>query len=485
MTSPGRHCWTRSLKHQLSESISITTLAAADDVVARVSALVLPQPVFRPFPLPPHLHRRSVFLAPGEHRKSYPSSEFKASLAQRYNSPICSAVSSWFANARRRMGWTALCRDFFRNCRTDAVDVAYRVLVKEDPNHQPGPEITHAFVTMKVTAEGLYAASAKSALAGDLHTVVRDMPAEDNILARDGRRGETEKMPSSSLVSCLDDSLTDESEEDRSPPSLAARKRHLSSELDQVASSRTTTRSVKRPRFCSSSLDPRLPSPSTRTQEPLDNDSSDQPSRVPGTQNSGNINFHKRRLSDPHATGIPKRPRATIAEPRLHSVSDPLPLSTLESRHSIDEWFKINFDVLFAFPPPVDVTEPDHSTQWEVELFNNYSIPEDLQKALTPPIQDNQSSSSTDLTALEDLLRSLDSGGFVAPPEIMHPPTMVYLKASCHYPIFHSSSIGSLNGYPSEPASDSLFPQSYVDSVLPEIDLSMLQLPQLWTTVAS
>ncbi|KAF8560026.1 hypothetical protein OG21DRAFT_1502385 [Imleria badia] len=44
--------------------------------------------------------------------------------------------------------------------------------------------------------------------------------------------------------------------------------------------------------------------------------------------------------------------------------------------------------------------------------------------------------------------------------------------------------IALLNGYPSEPASDSLFPQSYVDSVLREIDLSMLQLPQLWTTVA-
>ena len=38
---------------------------------------------------------------------------------------------------------------------------------------------------------------------------------------------------------------------------------------------------------------------------------------------------------------------------------------------------------------------------------------------------------------------------------------------------------------PSEPASDSLFPQSYVDYALPGIDLSMLQLPQLWTTVSS
>ena len=70
--------------------------------------------------------------------------------------------------------------------------------------------------------------------------------------------------------------------------------------------------------------------------------------------------------------------------PRLHAVSDPLPPSTPESERSIDEWFKTNFDALFTLPPPVDVTEPDHSTQWEVELFQNYNIPEDPQKAITP-----------------------------------------------------------------------------------------------------
>ena len=39
-----------------------------------------------------------------------------------------------------------------------------------------------------------------------------------------------------------------------------------------------------------------------------------------------------------------------------------------------------------------DVAEPDRSPQWEVELFKNLEI-----------------------------------GGFVAPPEIMHPPTMASL----------------------------------------------------------
>ena len=73
-----------------------------------------------------------------------------------------------------------------------------------------------------------------------------------------------------------------------------------------------------------------------------------------------------------------------MAGPRLHTVSDPLPLSTVESEHSIDEWFKANFDALFALPPPADVAEPDLSTQWEVELFNNYILPENPQEALIP-----------------------------------------------------------------------------------------------------
>ena len=286
--------WT-SLLDEISQAsafgdISNTTLTVADDVVARVSTLVEcclslssvtpPSPpilglnIFSPSPF----QAITTFIPEAYSwlleniANPYPSLEFKASLAQRYNSPV-SAVSSWFANARRRMGWTALCRDFFRNCRADAVDAAYRILVKGDPNHQLGPEITHAFVTMKVTAEGLYVTSAKSAVAGDFDHVVRDMLAEEKIVCSKERGGYTRKQPthmpdmaqknsmapiyyrsrdpspSSSPVPHLDNSLTDESEEDISPPSLAGRKRRSSSELAQLPGSRITTRSVKRPRY--------------------------------------------------------------------------------------------------------------------------------------------------------------------------------------------------------------------------------------------
>lgn len=167
--------------------ISTTTLAVADAVVARVSSFVqyyLSLSSVVPPPILVALSHATPFIPEAYSwlldniANLYPSSEFKAS--QRYNSPV-SAVSSWFANARRRMGWSALCRDLFRNCRADAVDAAYRVLVKgdPDPDHQLGPAITHAFVAVKVTAGGLYATSAKSALTGDLDTVVRNMLAED------------------------------------------------------------------------------------------------------------------------------------------------------------------------------------------------------------------------------------------------------------------------------------------------------------------
>lgn len=107
-------------------------------------------------------------------------------------------------------------------------------------------------------------------------------------------------------------------------------------------------------------------------------------------------------------------------------------------------------------------------------------------------IQDNQIPSSTDLIALDNLLQSLESGGLVAPPETMQPPTMasVYDPVSQSLPLLPDLSqtidwTALLNEDPPEPTHDSIFSQSYVISVLPNIDLSVVQLPQVWTAVAS
>ncbi|KAI9570246.1 C-terminal domain of homeodomain 1-domain-containing protein [Boletus coccyginus] len=441
----------------------------------------------------------------------YPSSTVKASLAQRHNCSL-SAINSWFVNARRRMGWTALCRDSFNNCRADALDAAYRALVKEDPNRQLPADIIHAFVGVKVAAEELYSSTlTKSAFASDLDTVVKDMSDREGVPVNEQNCSEPEgtmelsKVSSvdpqgKKLVNCylspdqspsssppaFDESLSDESDEDIPPPTLAGRKRRFSSE----GASESATRLVKRSRPNPSipSLISCLPSPATSAEEFLESDQIPRP--IPIAQSSTNSRPRRRRLSDADTTRLPKRPRDSMAGPPLHAVPDPLPLTTLESERSIDEWFKTNFDALFALPPPVDVTEPDHSTQWEVELFNNYIIPEDPQKTLTPSIQDNRISSSTDLTTLDDLLQSLESGGFVAPPEIMHPPAMAPFPVSQGLPSLPdlSQSIdwtALLNEDPFEPNSDPVFCQSYLGSALPEIDLSILQLPQVWTVVAS
>lgn len=79
-----------------------------------------------------------------------------------------------FVNARRRIGWTTLCREYFSNCGADMVDAAYRAVVEEDPQRTLSPELRHHFVAMRVAAEGLYSLTlTRSALAGDLDAIVK------------------------------------------------------------------------------------------------------------------------------------------------------------------------------------------------------------------------------------------------------------------------------------------------------------------------
>ncbi|KAF8560023.1 hypothetical protein OG21DRAFT_1502381 [Imleria badia] len=445
----------------------------------------------------------------------YPSSTVKASLAQQYNCPL-SAVNTWFVNARRRMGWTTLCRDYFDNCRANALDAAHRALVNEDPNRPLPPNIIHAFVGVKATAEGLYSSNfSKSALAGDLDAVVRDMTDQHTILVGERKHRELKEMVespealeaelqnnklvaqhsypspdyscSSSPVPPLDESLTDDSEEEEEilPPILAGRKRRLS--YSEPAHPTMSTSSTKRRKHMRPTFSPSIETCVSSSEESLE--------RLPHnhkscstliSQSSTNISASRKRcLSDADATGIPK---PLTAEPLLHAVSDPLPLSTLESDHIIDEWFNSNFDTLFTIPPPADVIEPDLSTQWDVELFSNYNIPpEEPQKR---PIRSLNSSTvdpastSLDSLALDDFLQSLNSEGFVAPTEIMDPTITVSAAADSFVPrdlSLPSESIdwtALLSWKPSDPSLDFIFGQSLADSLpLPEIDFSMLQLP--------
>lgn len=110
----------------------------------------------------------------------YPTTEAKAQIAVASSCQV-SSINSWFINARRRIGWTTLCRERFSNCRADMIDAAYRALVEEDPQHALSPELRHSFVAIKVAAEGLYSSTlTRSTLAGDLDAIVKDMTEKDS-----------------------------------------------------------------------------------------------------------------------------------------------------------------------------------------------------------------------------------------------------------------------------------------------------------------
>jgi len=190
----------------------------------------------------------------------YPSADVKLAIAQQSGCSV-SSVSSWFISSRRRIGWTALCRDYFKNSRTDTLDAAYRAFVKEDPDRKLGSELAQAFMTVKVTAENLYSSIyCKSALAGSLDSVVRDVAEMNSQKADDekrcgvdqgrlgrmrlGRRTRRFSEMESSAASCpspnraespassLDESLSNYSDgEGKDPylPVLVGRKRRASS----------------------------------------------------------------------------------------------------------------------------------------------------------------------------------------------------------------------------------------------------------------
>ena len=133
----------------------------------------------------PNTENSSPFLASAHQwlmdnlHNPYPTAEVKTRIATAASCRV-SSINSWFINARRRIGWTTLCRERFSNYKADMIDAAYRALVEEDPQRALSPELRHSFVTIKVAAEGLYSPTfTMSAFAGDLDVVIKDIMQED------------------------------------------------------------------------------------------------------------------------------------------------------------------------------------------------------------------------------------------------------------------------------------------------------------------
>ncbi|KAI5982715.1 hypothetical protein EDD15DRAFT_2320552 [Pisolithus albus] len=342
----------------------------------------------------------------------YPNVEVKKLIASRVGCSVAS-ISSWFINVRRRIGWTAICREHFGNCRADAVDAAYRILVKEDPSRTVSWEVAQAFSAMKMAVEDLHSSTlATNPSSVDLDEIVKDLVGGDG--PHSDHNSEISNPPlrwtgddddplgcpspwsyrrtsygpidspscrfshSPSPVPTLETSFFGESddEEEVRPPTLAGRKRCV----DSSDGSHLTDGSVsvrKRRRISATSDD--NAELSLYDIAPLINTSGDE-----ALINSSKASLHmtlmprrsrKRRLSDAGGRSHPKRPQDVPSGPRVQAVSDPLPKSTADES-SINDWFNINFPDVFEVPPPVDFDPLDSSGLWQVELFNDYRIPE-------------------------------------------------------------------------------------------------------------
>lgn len=494
--------------------------------------------------LPPFIEPAYKWLLANIHNP-YPSSDTKANIASNSGCSV-SSVSAWFISARRRIGWTVISRKHFKNCRADTVDAASRALVKEDPAHVLEPAIFHEFQQVKAATRDLYASTfIKSALAGDLDAVVKDMTEEDRLQSErekkeraqeeKNRREEEKEMRriqrvldrqaqkahaaftsypsprhsrSSSPVPTLKESWTDESgdeEVDFVPPVLAGRKRRapVSSESTDPRQSSCADRPIKRLRsgaklltpFADTSALPSPPSSSGRLH------GSDEVQIIVPQPSSGSS--RKRRLSDTDAHVVLKRPGSLYVGPRIHAVSDPIPKSFVPLKSNVDDWFQTNF---FEIPDAVENVGFDQFAPVDIEVFRGYtftdtqinSIEHSFQQKYIPPALVDFSSNLSNLEVPshnpdQGHLNFFDTMPTIAPGysgEAVGGSTLINntifqlpadpIDLVPSNPFSWADLLNSEQPFLSDINQFSL-PSSCDDfsQLLPEIDLSALQLPQL------
>jgi len=83
----------------------------------------------------------------------YPSSSTRDDISKRANWPR-KDVDSWFTEARKRIGWSKIRKDFFSNKRADAVQAA--TMYFSDNSHSLHPALESALVAMAAQAKELH-----------------------------------------------------------------------------------------------------------------------------------------------------------------------------------------------------------------------------------------------------------------------------------------------------------------------------------------
>ena len=104
----------------------------------------------------------------------YPSKEARISIARTSGSEA-KVIDAWFVDARRRIGWNALRKDYFSNKRVDIVDAANRFFLRSDEKCPLDANVELRFTAIEKRAKDLSSDRfAESPLALKLDFAVKD-----------------------------------------------------------------------------------------------------------------------------------------------------------------------------------------------------------------------------------------------------------------------------------------------------------------------
>jgi len=376
-------------------------------------------------PYPSYIEPAYFWLLKNLH-DPYPSKEIRESIA-RSTGPDRKAVDAWFVHARKRIGWNALRKERFANKRIEIVDAATRFFLHQDEKRPVDTNIETKFAAIEKRAKDLYSARfTESTLALQLDLTVKDLTPgmKVRVEKREGHRKEQEKRTADWSIaraassypspvhspSCTPEPLAsspqayeDDSETMCIPPTSGQKRRCTSvdfydEEVAQNPRKRTRYGIFKVPfsphLIYLDRLEAQVPMPSIGLPSPAlsaqgsfehTEENSFQPT-VPSTQSIPvpPTSSRKRRLSDADGQGRPKHPRNLAVGPRMHAVSDPLPMSSaLFEASSMDDWFHSNFGITNA----IHIDELDTTLSLDVEVFEYPEVDPSLQRtAVSTPV---------------------------------------------------------------------------------------------------
>lgn len=340
------------------------------------------------------------------------------------------SVDAWFVDARKRIGWNALRKEHFSSKRVDIVDAATRFFLRPDENRTMDANIELKLAAIEKRAKDLYfhrftesTLPLKPDVAvSDLTPAMKAQPKDSEQRRRERQqimdsRSKQDALASSAYPSpahspgCTPEPFEISDDISIHVDASAGRKRGASlmdPDIDQDANS-TDSKPRKRNRYAISLVIQRtlisycrlsvtspqpftsLPSPAPSIHDSLEAviDNSFLVSPLPEPPSIQPIISRKRRLSEADGHGAPKRPRNLPVGPRMQTVSDPLPISSiLFEASSMDDWFQSNFGI----PNSPQDDDLDPFFPLDVEVFDYSALGLDPQSSastvLLPRLRD-------------------------------------------------------------------------------------------------